>query len=157
MCGLRHTVAPYRANDFVGPHRVRSCATRWRPTGMASRAIYGHDLTLVGPVFVVGRQSLSQRVLSNIFPLLRVAFVIPQQVIEETWLPYCDSGMLLPDGLCDSLLEVFHRQPECLLTSDPDKQMHVIGHDHVAPDGYAARGESFTVFSERCVDRIRAE
>ena len=56
---------------------------RW----LQSRAIDVNDFALVRPIFPAVNQACTNWISADIFPFLRVAFIVAQHVIEESFLP----------------------------------------------------------------------
>jgi hypothetical protein len=126
----------------------------------SSRSINSDDLASVWPVFGSTNESGAHRILEYIFPFRGVTLVAPQQMVVEPRLPergkYLTSYLhrLLSHGDQNTIKFTLHSfnplaQRPSAPNSKGDKQMNVIGHDHISSYADAKVSCPATISDER--------
>ncbi len=131
----------------------------------ASRAIDPHNFSAKRPVFRPTHETRSHGILEEVVPLPRVALVAAQEVIVEAGLPE-RSELLAPHAQGLETGSVEHSVQVSLQSFDPsaqsgfastpetDKEMDVIGHDHVATDTDAELFGAAAVIDKTVMHRL---
>lgn len=79
-------------------------------------------------------QACSDRILSNVFPFLAHAFVIPQDVIEKAFLPNLPLRFRPTDPASKSLLQSSNPPTKNKVIAAANEQMNMVGHQDIPAD-----------------------
>ncbi len=104
------------------------------PTGrwLQSRTVDIDDLALIRPIFPAVNQACTNWISADIFPFLRVAFIVAQHVIEESFLPNLCVLSRPTRRFGQRLFQHSNPSAQNKSWSAADKQMDMVRHNHIA-------------------------
>src|SRR6516162_2208974 len=95
-----------------------------------------HDLSGIGPLLRIADQSSTDGIVLNVIPFVSVAFIIAKNMIKKAALPD-QRGFWQRDMIREGLFQHSYPWAELKIVRSADKEMNVIGHDHVPTNGDA--------------------
>jgi hypothetical protein len=168
-CNVR---SPERVHYYRGDFISAEDSGRYS-TATLLNAIESNNFASVRPLVWAGDQSCTHRILTHVLPFGRIAFAGPQQTIMKARLPKRTQLVASPLGrlfarlgrnLSEVPFQTFDPRAQLDLATDTnaDKQMNVIGHDHVVPHANAELRGSPAILNEtgvncRCRKQRHAE
>ena len=78
---------------------------------------------------------LRARIFTDVIPFFAHAFATAQEMIEESFLPWCPARGRFPGRFREELLELANPAPQDEIHRTAHEKMNVVGHDDVSADG----------------------